>query len=160
VLPEAHVACALSSGDVVRVRLDGIEVFISSVRDQAQVEALIESAWDTMAATDDSLLTTTHEWTLLAWAKLKDRDFDSFIGNFVTPPLRAWRPTVQFLHGGEPCHGSILLEESDRTTGGLFVKSVIRVDGLNPAIADVMPKYRNQLKVQLQSVGLRLEFRI
>ena len=158
VLAEANVACHLSSV-VVRVWLDRLEVFLSNVQDLKSVAAFIETGWSTMADVGPSLVTTKHEITLAAWATLENEDFRSYVRRFATTPRPDWIPTVRFEKVGQKRLNSLLLEESDRVPGGLFVKSVVGIDPAPPAEAQVMPKYLDQLKAQLDAVNLDLKLR-
>ena len=158
VLAEANVACHLSSV-VVRVWLDRLEVFLSNVQDLKSVAGFIETGWSTMADVGPSLVTTKHEITLAAWAKLENEDFRSYVSRFATTPGPDWIPTVRFEKVGQKRLNSLLLEESDRVPGGLFVKSVVGIDPAPPAEAQVMPKYLDQLKAQLDAVNLDLKLR-
>ena len=112
-----------------------------------------------MADVDPSLVTTKHEITLAAWAKLENEDFRSYVSRFATTPGPDWIPTVRFEKVGQKRLNSLLLEESDRVPGGLFVKSVVGIDPAPPAEAQVMPKYLDQLKAQLDAVNLDLKLR-
>ena len=155
VLSEAHVSCHLPSAGTARVFLDRFELFLQNAQDEAQVEGLVESGWLALADTDDSLATTTHELTVSTWARFRDNDFGSYIRRFVTSPTERWRPTVQFSYddGG----GSLSLEESNKASGGLWMQSVIRIDGVEPEVSEVMPLYRDRLKEQLHVAGLGLD---
>ena len=158
VLAEANVACHLSSV-VVRVWLDRLEVFLSNVQDLKSVAGFIETGWSTMADVGPSLVTTKHEITLAAWAKLENEDFRSYVSRFATTPGPDWIPTVRFEKVGQKRLSSLLLEESNRVPGGLFVKSVVGIDPAPPAEAQIMPKYLDQLKAQLDAVNLDLKLR-
>lgn len=158
-LADAHVSCFLPSMGIVRVSLDHVEVFVSPVRDRSHVEGIIEAAWHALAQTDSSISLPTHEGTLSAWLQLRNQDFESYIGRFVDAPAPDWKPAVQFSHIGESYRSSILLEESDRVPGGLFARSVVRLDGAKPVMAEILPTYVGQLQSQLQAVDLKLEMR-
>ena len=97
--------------------------------------------------------------TLAAWTQLEKEDFRSFIGRFITTPVPDWRPTVRFEHVGKTGLDSLLLEGSAGGAGGLFVRSVVGIDPAPPEVADVMPKYLDQLAAQLAGVSLDLKLR-
>ena len=158
VLAEAHVECLLSSVRV-RVWLDRLEVFLPAVQDLKQVSGYLGSGWSTMADTDSSLVTTKHVVTLMTWVQLEKEDFRSYISRFVTTPVPDWRPTVRFEHVGKTRLDSLLLEESAEVPGGLFVRSVVGIDPAPPEVAEVIPKYLDQLAAQLASVSLDFKLR-
>ena len=155
VLAEANVACYLTSA-VVRVWLDRIEVFLSPVQDLKHLARLMEAGWSTMADVDPSLVPVRHEVSLAAWTELENEDFRSYISRFTTTPDTDWIPAVRFAQAGQARHGSLLLEESDRVQGGLYVKSVIGIDTAPPKEVQVMQEYLDQLSAQLNGVNLHL----
>ena len=158
VLAEAHVECFLPSVRV-RVWLDRLEVYLPAVQDLNQVVGYLNSGWATLADTDSSLVATKHVVTLAAWAQLEKENFSSYISRFVTTPVPDWRPTVRFEHVGKAGLDSLQLEESAGVSGGLFVSSVVGIDPAPAEVAEVMPKYHDQLVAQLASVGLHLKLR-
>ena len=139
--------------------LDRLEVLLPAVQDLKQVSGYLGSGWSTMADTDSSLVTTKHVVTLMTWVQLEKEDFRSYISRFVTTPVPDWRPRVQFEHVGKTGLDSLLLEESAEVPGGLFVRSVVGIDPAPPDVAEVIPKYLDQLAAQLAGVSLDLKLR-
>lgn len=158
-LASARVQCTFPPIGMVNVYLDRLEVFLADVKDPSQASAVVESAWLSLADTAPSLKVTTHEVALSAWAQLERLDFRSYITRFVTPPADGWQPAVQFSHAGTSSRGSLLLEESNRVPGGLYAKSIVAVENVGGGVAQVMPKYVEELSAQLRVVELHPKLR-
>lgn len=158
-LASARVQCTFPPIGMVNVYLDRLEVFLADVKDPSQASAVVESAWLSLADTAPSLRVTTHEVALSAWAQLERLDFKSYITRFVTTPADEWRPAVQFSHAGTSSRGSLLLEESNRVPGGLYAKSIVAVENVGGGVAQVMPKYVEELSAQLRVVELHPKLR-
>ena len=158
-LAGARVQCTFPPIGMVNVHLDRLEVFLADVSDLSQASAVVESAWLSVTDTAPSLRVATHEVTLSAWAQLENLDYRSYITRFVTTPADEWQPAVQFSHAGKSSRGSLLLEESNRVAGGLFARSIAAVENVECSVAQLMPRFAEQLSAQLRVVELHPEFR-
>lgn len=159
VLTEANVTCGLESGEV-RVWLDRLEVLVKNIESYGKMKAAVERAWTVMSETDESLRPIKHRVTLIAWARLKDETFESYIRRFLTAPPDApsWKPKLEFDEIGMDgvFVSSIRLEEAVGLPDGLFVRSVVDLGAAAPDIEQLASAFDEKLRAQLRRVGVEL----
>ena len=162
VLAQANVSCLFSFG-YVRVALDNVELFMREVQSQKQIQQVLNQVLTAMHETDGALQPVRHEATLLAWARLKEELFSSYIRRFVTIPAGMANPDVEFVEvGGDGTRiGTIRLEEAADIREGLFFRSTMNLGSTVPSSADkLVPEFVRRLKSQLSLMNLDVPLRL